>query len=179
MDLARFLQPDLLVGHGHDGGRSGFQSPMSQSCDTTRVPGLSDSSAGRSCRLTSGSRYMVTTVAGDRSVLNRSCSRKRTRSATPAFAASRLLCAPVGHDLDAQPGRTEALGGEDHDAAVARTEIDDVVGGPTSAMRSISSVTLSAEVMKGNFFLGVCGVPWQCQGQERAMLGKSWQKTRG
>ena len=38
----------------------------------------------------SGSRYMVTTVAGEMSVLNRSCLTNFTRSAVPSFFASAL-----------------------------------------------------------------------------------------
>ena len=76
---------------------SGSHSRMFQSCDTRRVPGASVSSFGRSLRLTSGSRYMVTTDAFERSVSKRSCEENSVLSATPAAAAfSRPLATSVG-----------------------------------------------------------------------------------
>src|SRR5688572_2182250 len=64
---------------------SGFQSPMSKSCDTMRVPGFSLSSVGRSLRFSAGSRYSVMTVAGLRSSVNRSPWTNFTLSPTPEF----------------------------------------------------------------------------------------------
>lgn len=56
-------------------------------CDTMRVPGFSALSAGARRALGLGRRYMAMTVAADRSVVNRSCWRKVTRSLTPAASA--------------------------------------------------------------------------------------------
>jgi hypothetical protein len=55
---------DALSGTSTVTVRSGIQSPRSQSCETIARPGASASRRGRSCRLTSGSRYIVTTVGG-------------------------------------------------------------------------------------------------------------------
>ena len=86
-----FSLPTALSGTSTVRVRSGSQSPMSQSWETTRVPGASARRRGRSCRLTAGSRYIVTTLARPRSVANRSCSRNSTRSCTPATRASSRL----------------------------------------------------------------------------------------
>ena len=69
---------------------SGFHSPMSNWCETMRVPTFNSlSSFGRSFMLTSGSRYSVTTVASWKSASKRFFWRKCTRSVTPAcFALS-------------------------------------------------------------------------------------------
>lgn len=71
---------------------SGSQSPMFQSCDTTRVPGASSNRIlGRRSRFTSGSRYIVTTVAFRISVSKMSCFKNFALSATPSrFAFLRL-----------------------------------------------------------------------------------------
>jgi hypothetical protein len=107
---------------------SGAQSPMSQSCETTRVPGASASRRGRNCRLTSGNRYIVMTLArlqvGLEQVLLAKLDPVLHRGRR---ARSRLRRHQVGHDLDAQSARAEAPGGGDDDAAIARTEIDHVI----------------------------------------------------
>lgn len=79
--------PTRLSGAATSMLRSGAQSPMSQSCDTIRVPGLSWRSRGSSRRFTSGSRYIVITVAADRSAMKMSSTTKRASWATPSRAA--------------------------------------------------------------------------------------------
>ena len=109
--------------------RSDFQSPIVKSCDTTRVPGRRLRIFGRSFRLMLGSRYIVSTVAGERSVSNRFCCRNVTRSVTPARLA--LSCGipdPGGIEIDAERPRAEPARG-DGDAAVARPEVDHVIRG--------------------------------------------------
>ena len=75
----------------------GLAEPMSNECDTMRVPGFScELSFGISRRLSDGSRYSVTTVASLMSVVNRSWLRNFTRSPTAAILrfslASRIRC---------------------------------------------------------------------------------------
>src|SRR5579859_4154246 len=69
---------------------SAFHSPMVKLFETTRVPGLSARSFGRSFRLMSGSRNMVMTVALERSVSKRSAFMNAALSPTPACMALRL-----------------------------------------------------------------------------------------
>ena len=72
---------------------------------------------------------MVSTVAGERSVSNRFCCRKVTRSATPARCALSVgVLDPRRIEVDPERPRAEPAGG-DGDAAVARSEVDHVVGG--------------------------------------------------
>src|SRR5882672_7087658 len=62
----------------------GFQSPMSNACETMRVPGFNSFiSLGASFRLSGSRRYSVTTVAGLMSAVNRSSARNVTLSETP------------------------------------------------------------------------------------------------
>ena len=94
---ATALAPIALSGTSIVSVRSGVQSPMSQSCDTTRVPGASASRRGRSCRLTSGSRYIVTTVAGrGRSRTGPARGTRAVGDAGGACAFSRLLRTRAG-----------------------------------------------------------------------------------
>ena len=79
---------------------SGVQSTRLNACETTRVPGFSSSSRrGRRRMFTSGSRYMVTTVASPILVSNRFSCRNVTLSSTPAFLAfslaSRTRCGSI------------------------------------------------------------------------------------
>jgi hypothetical protein len=70
---------------------SAFHSPMSKSCETMRVPGFSSlRMRGRNLTLTLGSRYIVTTVAREKSKVNTSPSSKRTSASIcgPAFFAA-------------------------------------------------------------------------------------------
>src|SRR5213083_1554647 len=85
---------------------SASQSPMLPSCETMRVPGLSARSRGSSFLLKSGKRYIVTTLAraGSLRVLRRELHQ-------------------VGIEIDAEAARA-ALRCFDHDAPVARAEID-------------------------------------------------------
>ena len=70
---------------------SGSQLPKLKSWLTMRVPGCrSASSFGRSIRISSGNRYMLTTVALRRSASNTFCREKLTRSPTPERFASEL-----------------------------------------------------------------------------------------
>ena len=102
---------------------------MSQSCETTRVPGASASRRGRSCRLTSGSRYIVTTLAR-REVGREQVLLAELDALGHAGGARRVaaLLHQLGHDLDAEAAGAEALRRGDDDAAVAGAEIDHVVG---------------------------------------------------
>ena len=84
-------RPTGLPGTSTTTVRSGVQFPRSQSCDTMRVPGARASRRGRSCRLTRGSRYIVTTVARARSVANRSWTRNSVRASMPAARACARL----------------------------------------------------------------------------------------
>ena len=57
---------------------------------------------------TDGSRYIVITVAWERSVLKKSCCTNFTRSATPAWRAfSSLSADEVRVDVHAEPARAE------------------------------------------------------------------------
>src|SRR3989304_4396141 len=130
--------------------RSGFQLVSAKACDTTRVPGLSASmNLGGSLRMSAGSRYTVTTLAREMSETRTSPSTNDTRSATPALRAlardlstraragsmprararARLLHRGGG-ELDARAARAELARRLDHDAAVARAQIDHEIPGP-------------------------------------------------
>ena len=66
-------------------------------CDTMRVPGFIRRSCGRSCWFSSGNRYIVTTLACEKSSLKMSPVTIFTRSATPARSAlRRASCARSG-----------------------------------------------------------------------------------
>ncbi len=132
------------------GVRSGSQSPMSQSCETTRVPGASARRRGRSCRLTAGSRYIVTTVARPRSVANRSCSRNSTRSCTPAArASSRLFFTSSGTISTPRPRAPKRRAAVMTMRPSPEPRSITWSAGPTAASSSIASVTWSGVVMKG------------------------------
>src|SRR4028118_518117 len=105
---------------------SGRQSPIVKLWLSTRVPGLSSvRMRGRSARLTSGSRYMVTTLASRSGARNRSWRREgagaarggaggeRVRGAHARLAqrrAEQVLAAEAGAGLDAgQAGGGEGL----------------------------------------------------------------------
>ena len=63
---------------------SGSQSPMWNWCEVTRVPGFIARISGRSLRLRSGSRYIVTTVAREKFSTKMSPVMMFTRPSTPA-----------------------------------------------------------------------------------------------
>ena len=66
---------------------------MENVLDKTRVPGRMAKMVGRNCAFSSSSRYMVTTVALEKSSLKMSPCTMRTRSATPARCALRWASA--------------------------------------------------------------------------------------
>jgi hypothetical protein len=94
-----------------------------------------------------GSRYIVSTVACEISVLNRSCVMNLTRSAMPSLcAASFESLHQLVLDLDAEAARAEHLGGSKDDAAVAGAQVDDeVLCRSTSASLSMSVTTLCGD----------------------------------
>ncbi len=145
-----FSRPMFLVGASTVTVRSGVHSPMSQSCDTRRVPGLSPSRAGRNCRFTAGSRYMVMTLAAVRSVLNRSCSRNSARSATPAAWALRRLrstnSGTISTPRPRAPKRRAAVMTM-RPSPEPRSSTKSFAFTPASS--SMETVTLSGVVMKG------------------------------
>ena len=121
-------RPSALSGTSTVTVRSGAQSPRSQSCETILVPAASASRRGRSCRLTSGSRYIVTTVAAPRSVREQVLLAELDAVADAGGAGALAARShEVGDDLDAEAARAEAARRGDDDAAVARAEVDDVV----------------------------------------------------
>ena len=68
---------------------------------------------GRSFTLMLGSRYIVSTVASERSVSNRFCCRNVTRSVTPARCALSCGILDAGRiEIDAERPRTEPAGGD-------------------------------------------------------------------
>jgi len=64
---------------------------MSKACDTTRVPGLRFRILGFNLALMLGRRYMVMTVALEKSVSNRSAFMKVALADTPSRCALRWL----------------------------------------------------------------------------------------
>src|SRR5690606_6917928 len=74
---------------------SGSQSPIRNSCDTTRGPGRIASNRWRRRRFRCGIRYIVTTSADEKSDWNRSACSKVARSATPAALALRRESATI------------------------------------------------------------------------------------
>ena len=128
VDARELVAAERLLGHVDGDVRSGAQSPRSQSCETIRVPGASASRRGRSCRLTSGSRYIVTTVAaaevGREQVL---LAELDAVVHAGGAARSRLVRTRSGTISTPRPRRAEAARRGDDDAAVARAEVDDVI----------------------------------------------------
>ena len=114
---------------------SSFQSPMSKSCDTIRAPGFSPFwSTGIRRRLTSGSRYSVTTSTSLKSsavIFSTSPCLKVSAfvCASVSFASFTALVAvlePLGVEVDAEPSLgLEVLDGGDDDPAVAAAEVVD------------------------------------------------------
>ena len=145
-----FSRPMRLSGASSTTLRSGAQSPMSQSWLTTRVPAGSISRRGRSCRFSSGSRYIVTTLKPRRSVANRSCSRNSARSATPALRALARLCATRSGTISTPspraPKRRAAVMTMRPSPEPRSTSRSPAC---TSASCSRASVTLSGVVMNG------------------------------
>ena len=94
-----------------------------------RVPGFRSRIFGRSFRLIDGSRNIVMTSAFERSVSKRSAFTNVARSVDAGFGLRVLLrqLDHVGVVLDAHRARA-ALGGGDHRAAVARSEVHHDVG---------------------------------------------------
>ena len=95
--------------------------------DTMRVPGFKSRIFGRSLRLICGRRNIVITEALEKSLSNRSSLAKVARSLTPG--GSGVALGELDHFrivFDAV-GAGAALGGHDDRAAVARTEIDQVI----------------------------------------------------
>ena len=93
------------------------------------MPGFNCSMRSRSRFMTPGSRYIVTTVACEKSVLKKSCCRNFTRLADVRLPRAFLaLVDEVVVELDADRARAELARGGDHDAPVARAQVvDDVV----------------------------------------------------
>ena len=154
----RFSRPMALSGTSSVMLRSGCHSPMSQSWLTMRVPGASASRRGRSCRLNSGSRYIVITWACARSVRNRSCSRNSARSATPAARAlSRLLRTSSGEISTPRPRAPKRRAAVMTMRPSPEPRSTTTSRAVTPASSSIASVTWSGVVMKGTSSCAVAG----------------------
>ena len=105
--------------------RSGFQSPMLKSCEITREPGFNwRMIAARRRRLAPGYRYIVTTLAGDRSTVRTSSSRISASASTPASWILRCeSCHQCMVDLKTDGLGPISLGRCNHNSSVARSEI--------------------------------------------------------
>ena len=98
-----FARPIDLSGTASSCDRSAIQSPMSQSCETMRVPGCSARSDGPQLQVHLRQEVHRDHGRGARSVLKRSCSRKlRARVHAGAPGVRRCSSPPAGIDLHAQ-----------------------------------------------------------------------------
>ena len=124
-----FSRPTALSGTSTLTVRSGSQSPMSQSWETTRVPGASASRRGLQLQV-DGRQQVHRHHGGAAEIGGEQVLLAELDPLLHAGGARR--CAALGHqlrhDLDAEAAGAEAPRRGDDDAAVAGAEIDHVIG---------------------------------------------------